>query len=125
VAARPVRILIGENDAIVALDIQTQLRRLGYEATIRAGTLREVVTFAKESQPDLIVLNFNICGDTHGFDRARELQQVADIPIVFLSASAQDVRENDPAIPQPYRCVGKPFRLTALHAAIRELLPDL
>jgi CheY-like chemotaxis protein len=94
VAARPVRILIGENDAIVAFDLQTQLRRLGYEATIRAGTLREVVTFAKESQPDLIVLNFNLCGDTHGLDRARELQQIADIPIVFLSASAQDVREN-------------------------------
>jgi hypothetical protein len=67
VAARQVRILIGENDAIVVFDMQTQLRRLGYEATIRAGTPDKVVTFAKESQPDLlfwISISAAICTDS-------------------------------------------------------------
>jgi CheY-like chemotaxis protein len=102
----------------VALDRQTQLRRLGYEATIRAGTPREVVTFAQESQPDLIVLDLNIEGDMHGLEVAREIHATATIPIVFVSAFSQDVWENDPVIPKPYRYVTKPFTLPALQVAI-------
>jgi CheY-like chemotaxis protein len=84
-----------------------------------------VVTFAKESQPDLIILDLNINGDTHGLGVAKRVHEIARIPIIFVSAFAQDVWENKPDIPKPYHYVTKPFSLPALHAAIRELLPDL
>src|SRR4051812_10595559 len=116
---------MGEDDGVVALDRQAQLRRLGYKAPIRAGTPEEVLTFVKESQPDVIILDLNMNGATHGLDVAKEVQEIANIPIVFLSAFAQDVWENEPDMPKPYRYVTKPFSLPALHAVIRELLPDL
>ena len=105
---------MGEDDGVVALDRQAQLCRLGYEATIRAGTPDEVVTFAKESQPDLIILDLNINGDMHGLGVAKRVHEIARIPIIFVSAFAQDVWENEPDMPKPYRYVTKPFSLPCM-----------
>ncbi len=116
-------ILIGEDDGIIALDVLEQLRGLGYEVDIWAKTPREVVYLARERKPDLIVLDMNIKGDMRGLEVAREVHEIANIPIVFVSAYGADVRENDPMIPRPYRYVTKPFVFSELHAAIEELLP--
>ncbi len=115
-------ILIGEDDGIIALDIQEQLRGLGYCVNIRAGTPREVVYLARETKPDLLVLDMNIKGDMRGLEVAREIHEIANIPIVFVSAYGADVVENDEVIPRPYRYVTKPFVFSELHAAIEDLL---
>jgi CheY-like chemotaxis protein len=117
-----VTILIGEDDELIAADMQHQLRGLGYQVVIRAGTPKEVVFWAHEQKPSLIVLDMNITGDMHGLEVAREIHSIANIPIVFVSAYAADVSENDSVIPRPYRYVTKPFILSQLHAAIEELL---
>jgi CheY-like chemotaxis protein len=119
---RGVTILIGEDDGLIAADMQHQLRGLGYQVVIRAGTPKEVVFWAHEQKPSLIVLDMNITGDMHGLEVAREIHSIANIPIVFVSAYAADVSENDSVIPRPYRYVTKPFILSQLHAAIEELL---
>jgi DNA-binding response OmpR family regulator len=119
-APQDVEILIGEDDALVALDMKRQLCRMGYQVEIRAGTPREVVFWARERKPSLIVLDFNITCDLRGLEVAREIQGIANIPIVFVSAYATDVLESDPAIPRPYRYVTKPFVLSELHAAIQK-----
>jgi two-component system, response regulator PdtaR len=121
-APQEAEILIGEDDTLVALDMERQLCSMGYQVEIRAGTPKEVVFWARERKPSLIFLDFNITGDLRGLEVAREIHGIANIPVVFVSAYAKDVLENDPAIPRPYRYVTKPFVLSELHAAIQRLL---
>lgn len=117
-----VRILIGEDEEIVALDIAEQLLALGYEVERRTGTPTEVIALARELTPDVIVLDLNITGDLHGLEVARQLHSVAHIPIVFMSAFDKDIRDNDPSIPRSYRYVTKPFSVARLQAAIQDLV---
>ena len=116
--------MIGEDDQIVALDMQRQLRALGFQVDILAGTPREVVFLARELAPDVIVLDFNIKGDENGVKVAQEIYNVTNIPIVFLSAYASDVTKHDMEIPLPFRYVAKPFALHLLQQAIKELVPS-
>jgi CheY-like chemotaxis protein len=119
----PIRILIGEDDQIVALDMQRQLRAVGLQVDILAGTPREVISLARDLMPDVIVLDFNIEGDANGIKVAQQIYNVANIPIVFLSAYASDVEEHDRAIPPlPFRYITKPFNFGQLHQAIKELV---
>jgi two-component system, sensor histidine kinase len=121
---RGVRILIGEDDAIVALDIQAQLRRLGYQVDIRSGSAPEIVKLVKELKPNILLLDVNIHGDMHGVEVARAIHRFANVPIVFLSAFEADVFEKEGEIPSPYRYVIKPFAVRRVHAAIQELLAE-
>jgi two-component system, response regulator PdtaR len=119
---REISILIGEEDEVVALDMQKQLCKVGYKVEIRTGTPEQVVVWARERNPSLIVLDLNIKGDLSGIPLAREIHRIVNIPIVFVSAYAKDVLENDPAIPRPYRYITKPFVMSELHTAIQDLL---
>ncbi len=124
-APRDIRVLIGEDDGIVSLDMATRLSRMGYAVQGPAETPEQVVVLTAELRPDVIVLDLNIQGDMHGLEVAREIHQIANIPIVFVSAYSKDVLDNVPVIPTPYRYVVKPFVLSELHAAIQDLLDGL
>ncbi len=97
---------------------------MGYQIDIRAGTPGQVVYLALELQPDVIVLDVNIKGDMHGLTAAQEIHKIAHIPIVFVSAYAEDMVENDSPLLKPYRYITKPFSLPELHNAIQALLSD-
>lgn len=116
-----VKLLIGEDDAGIALDMQRQLTKLGYRVEMQAGTPQEVVSMAIARKPHVIVLDLNIQGDSHGIHVAREIHDIARIPIVFVTTFADDVLENDHAIPRPYRYITKPYILNELDVAIEEL----
>src|SRR3954452_1363867 len=115
-------VLIGEDEAIIALDMQRQLQALGYEVVIRSGTPAEIVTLAKDLKPDVIVLDLNITGDMLGAGVARDINAIANISIVFVAAFPEDIFQTASELPTPYRYVIKPFRIDPLHAAIQELL---
>jgi two-component system, response regulator PdtaR len=121
-ATKELTVLIGEDEGIIALDVQRQLQTLGYEVVIRSGTPVEIVMMAKEVRPDVIVLDLNITGDMHGVQVARDIHAIANIPIVFVTALTADIVEKQSGLPAPYRYLIKPFRIEDLHAAIHELL---
>ena len=119
---RDARILIGEDDAVVARDMRCQLRTLGYQVDISSGTPLEVASLAKHLRPDVVVLDLNIRRDLQGVKAEKEIQQKAGIPIVFVSVFAVDVPGTNSASFHDCRYVTKPFVLAYLHAALQELL---
>ena len=82
------RILIVEDETIVAMDIAATLRRLGYEIVGMVGTGEAAIELAQSVQPDLILMDIRIKGPMDGIEAASVIQQHVATPVVFLTAHA-------------------------------------
>lgn len=88
-APRP-RILVVEDEAIVARDIQLQLASLGYEPVGHAKRGEEAVLLAGELRPDLVLMDIQLASAMNGVDAATQIRNRFAIPVVFLTAFAED-----------------------------------
>ena len=80
------QVLVVEDEAVVAMDIQTKLEDLGYSvlALIRSG--EEAVESAHEMRPDLILMDISLHGEMYGISAAASIQQYKPNPLVFMTA---------------------------------------
>jgi len=112
------RILIVEDETIVAMDIAATLRRLGYEIVGMVGTGKAAIASAESMKPDLILMDIRIKGPMDGIEAASVIQQQRVTPIVFLTAHSDvDTVERAKAA-SPYGYLVKPFDERALHRAL-------
>jgi DNA-binding response OmpR family regulator len=106
VASKLAKVLVRQDSAIVAADIEAGLHRYGYQVEIRMGTAFEVILMSTKLNPDLIILDMEP-GDKCGLEAAREFYDIARTPMVLISTDADNVSCGDAAL--PCRCVAKPF----------------
>jgi len=83
------RILVVEDEVIVAMDIRNRLRHLGYEVSAIASSGEEAIEKAKE-HPDLILMDIVLKGKMDGIEAARHIQERQSIPLIFLTAHSDD-----------------------------------
>jgi CheY-like chemotaxis protein len=81
------KILIAEDDAIVALDLQGMVMRLGYDVVSVADSGPAVIASVRRFQPDIILLDMILSGAMDGIEVAREIQKDFDVPIIFCVSS--------------------------------------
>lgn len=81
------KVLIAEDDAIVALDLQGMVMRLGFDVVSIAENGQTAIAAARRFQPDVILLDMVLSGSMDGIEVAREVHRHLDIPIVFCVAS--------------------------------------
>ena len=112
------RILVGEDDAVVARDIAETIRDLGYETTAIVGSGDEAVAKAVESRPDLVLLDIRMPGERDGVDAGREIMSTQGIPVVFVTAYGDDTTLRRAVKEGPFGYVLKPFQARELRAAI-------
>jgi len=112
------RILIVEDETIVAMDIAATLRRLGYEVVGMVGTGAAAVEWAALHHPDLILMDIRLKGPMDGIEAASEIQQQRATPVVFLTAhgDTETVQRSKAASPHGY--LVKPFDEGVLHRVI-------
>lgn len=105
----PQRILIVEDETIVARDIAAQLNALGYDpvATVRSG--EECIAFAEKYLPDLVLIDIHLAGEMDGVTAALYLRQSLGLPIVFLTAFEADDILAQAKLSEPYGYILKPF----------------
>jgi DNA-binding NarL/FixJ family response regulator len=84
----PARILIVEDESLVAHDLARRLARLGYTVVGRAATGVQAIHHAETLRPDLILMDVHLRGGMDGVEAARAIQTLAPIPIVYLSAAS-------------------------------------
>src|SRR5262245_4515621 len=84
------RILIVEDEVIVARDLQEQLTRLGYGIAGRAGGADGAVELAREQRPDLVLMDIRLDGQRDGIDAAKIIQADLGLPVVYLTAHTDD-----------------------------------
>ncbi len=116
------RILVVEDESIVARGIQSQLQSLGYTvvATIASGEM--VVQQAAEMRPDLVLMDIQLQGELDGIQAAQDIHERFDIPVIYLTAYSDEATLQRAKITTPYGYILKPFQKRELHTAIEMAL---
>ncbi|MGC3991412.1 MAG: response regulator [Chthoniobacteraceae bacterium] len=117
-AAGRSRILIVEDESLVAEDLAQRLERLGYEVCARADTGEGAVNMARVHAPDMVLMDIHLLGEMDGVEAARKLREEAGPPVLFVTAHADDMTLQRTANTEPYGFVLKPFDERELKAAI-------
>jgi PAS domain S-box-containing protein len=116
------RIMIVEDESIVALDVRHRLERLGYAVPAIASSGEEAIAKATETRPDLVLMDIRLRGDMDGVEAAAQIRARFEIPIVYLTAFADEETLRRAKVTEPYGYVLKPFEERELHAIIEMAL---
>jgi PAS domain S-box-containing protein len=112
------RILIVEDEAIVAKDIELRLKEMGYEVTGMASTGDKALAILATSPTDLVLMDINLKGKMDGIDTAILVRKTHDIPVVFLTAYADGPTFERAKLTDPFGYILKPFEERALQIHI-------
>ena len=119
------RILIVEDDMIIAANISLQLTNLGYEVTGIESRGEEAVQHAKTNAPDLLLLDVNLKGKMNGFDTAKAIQNFKDIPIIYLTANNDEASFALAKETRPWAFITKPFNKLNLQRTIELVVAQI
>lgn len=117
-ACQPHSILIVEDEGIVAKDMQQTLRELGYDAYAIASGADDAVACASERCPDLVLMDIRIKGERDGIETAQLLTDRFAVPIVYLTAHADDATLDRAKLTAPHGYLVKPVKVAELRSAI-------
>lgn len=116
------KILIVEDEGIEALDIQHRLVNLGYLTSDIAFSGAEAVKKAGETCPDLVLMDIMLHGEMDGVAAAGHIQTRFGIPVIYLTAYANEETVQRAKLTDPYGYIVKPFKERELHIAIEMAL---
>jgi DNA-binding LytR/AlgR family response regulator len=123
------KILIVEDEILVATDIQESLESLGYTVQDMVDTGLKAIAAVEKELPDLILMDINLKGEMTGIDAAKIISKDSDVPIIYLTANADIDTVNKAKVALPYGYIIKPFTdkdlQTNIEIAIFKFASDL
>ena len=108
------KILILEDEAIVALDIKSALEELGFKVTDIASSYDEALSSVKKHTPDILLADINLVGSKDGIETVIDIQKIKNIPVIYLTAYSDDKTINRAIKTNPI----KPFKREELKSTI-------
>lgn len=112
------KILIVEDEAVIAMEIESRMTRMGYQVVGPASTGERALALARESRPDIALMDINIQGPIDGIQTAATLQEQMGIPAVFLTAYSDDATLERATGAGPLGYLTKPFSDRDIRAAV-------
>ncbi|MFH0865383.1 MAG: response regulator [Bacteroidota bacterium] len=112
------KILVVEDESIVAKDIQNSLKKLGYTVPTIVASGEKAIEEVEQSRPDLVLMDIMLKGDINGVEAANAIRENYDIPVIFLTAYADDNTLSKAKIAEPYGYIIKPFKEKELQTTI-------
>jgi len=116
------KILIAEDENIIAMDIQYILQNLGYKVSDIVSTGEESIDRASKKQPDLILMDIKLKGDIDGVSAAEQIFSRFNIPVVYLTACGDEKTMNRVRNSGHFGFISKPFEERELQAVIKNTL---
>lgn len=113
-----IKILVVEDEMIIGAKISMQLTSLGYEVTGILPRGEEALIHIEENRPDIVLLDINLKGKLDGIETALQMQKLADIPIIYLTANSDEATFNRAKTSRPYAFISKPYKQLDLQRAI-------
>jgi len=113
----PAKILIVEDEMIIGANISLQLSKLGYEVTGIVSRGEEAISHVKHSRPDIVLMDIQLKGALDGIETVNQMHRENNVPIIYLTANADEENFERAKSTNPYAFISKPFKkLDLLHA---------
>jgi PAS domain S-box-containing protein len=116
------RIMVVEDEAVISLEIQDRLSRMGHSICATAISGDDAVKAASDKRPDLILMDVHLKGAVDGVDAATQIRHHLDIPVIYLTAFADDQTVERARLTEPFGYLIKPFSEKEMYAAIEMAL---
>lgn len=116
------RILVVEDERVVAWDIEEALEKTGYQVVATVASAAAALEATQQHQPDLVLMDIRLDGDQDGVTAAEEIYQNFGTPVVFLTAHADSETLARATATSPFGYLVKPFQAEQLHTTIQVAL---
>ncbi len=103
------KILVVEDESIIALDIQSSLVNAGYNVVAIATCADEALDLTAQFSPDLVLMDIRLRGETDGVEAAEKIRREFDLPVVYLTAHADENTLKRAKLTEPFGYILKPF----------------
>jgi DNA-binding LytR/AlgR family response regulator len=113
-----VKILVVEDEMLIGAKISMQLTNLGYEVTGIVPRGEEAILHVQENKPDIILIDIQLRGKLDGIETALQIQKIASIPIIYLTANSDEATFNRAKNSKPFAFISKPYKQLDLQRAI-------
>jgi CheY-like chemotaxis protein len=115
------RVMVIEDESIIAMDLEAILVDMGHDVTGVATTRDEAVQLARETPPDLILADIQLADDSSGIDAVNDiLQRFPDMPVIFITAYPERLLTGDR--PEPSFLIAKPFTVPQVISAVSQAM---
>jgi DNA-binding LytR/AlgR family response regulator len=114
----PLKILIVEDEMLIAANLAMQLENIGYEILGIIPRGEDAIDAVKNEKPDLVLMDINLKGEMDGIKTATQMQLESPIPIIYLTANTDEASFNRAKATNPYAFLSKPFKKLDLKHAI-------
>lgn len=114
------RVLIIEDETIIALDIENLVAEMGHKVTGIATTRDDAIRMAKEQRPDIILTDIQLADGSSGIDAAVAILKDFDIPVIFITAYPERLLTGER--PEPTYLITKPFSRDTVRATLGQAL---
>lgn len=112
------RVLIVEDELIIAQDLSQTLRRIGHSVTDVVTSGEAALATVARQPPDLVLMDIRLSGAMDGIEAARQIYSRWGVPVVFLTAHADDQTLREALLAEPWAYLLKPFDERELEVAI-------
>jgi len=116
------RVMIVEDEAVVALHLRHELTKLGHFVAGIATNGEQALKMIEEVFPDIVLMDIHIQGEVDGIETARRIPRYLHIPVIYLTAYSEDTTLKRASDTRPYGYLIKPFLDRELHATIKMAL---
>lgn len=114
------RVLIIEDESIIALDLENLMTELGHEIVGIAATRDDAIKQARQTKPGLVLADIRLADGSSGIDAVSEILRTFDIPVVFITAFPERLLTGER--PEPTYLITKPFLSTTVKATVGQAL---
>ena len=105
----PIRVMVVEDESVIALDLEMRLTRLGYDVVAVCDNCEDAIALFVETHPQLVLMDICISGPVDGIETASAISRLSDVPVVFLTAYADQDTVRRASKTSPYGYLLKPF----------------
>lgn len=115
---KKIKILVVEDETIVALDIKGALKKIGFEVTHTATNHDDAISSIIQDEPNIILMDIHLENSKDGIETAKDIQRIKNIPIIYLSAFSDDETIYRAIETNPVGYLTKPFKREELKTTI-------
>ena len=114
------RVMVIEDEPIIAMDIVSIVTELGHECTGVADTRAAAVELARDTPPDLVLSDIQLADGSSGIDAVRDILEEISVPVIFITAYPEQFLTGER--PEPAFLITKPFKRRNVQAAVSQAL---